>query len=217
MASASSGAYSPLTECIILVTICGRALAHQQVTAVEALYGNSPTEFALRHDWLNSLLNSRLNSLELNYPPASLARDPMIMFSTLAAQTAIIYLSHISESLYSDTGTSPRVWAQEDRSVLAAQEIARLAGKFEQLGYFKAHTFTPLPIYMSAAKLRSHLERRKAQLLPIPCVSSVRDVEESLQVALDALRKLGSVNNLAKFYLDMVTANQTTDICRRME
>jgi len=176
---------------------------------MEAICGNSPREFAFRHDWLNSLLTSRYNNLKVNYPPVSLASDPMIFFAHLVARTAIIYLCHImvqpfhfESSLY-------------DRGVLAAQEISKLAGELEHTGYLKAHTFTSLPIYISAAKLRYHLEGQKTQLQSSR--SSIHEIEESLQTSLGALRNLRSVNNLAGYYLRMVEAENISNICFRLE
>jgi len=215
MASVGSHATSPLSECIVLMTICSRALAHKQVTDMEVLCGNSPREFTSRHDWLNSLLTSRLNSLKANYPPASFTSDPMIIFAHLVARTAIIYLCHIMEPLSKDVQTFSLVSNQQDRAVWAAQDISRLAGELENIGYFKAHTFTSLPIYLSAAKLRYHLERQKTQLHSSH--SSVHKIEESLKVSLGALRKLRSVNNLANYYLHMVEADNINDICFRLE
>jgi hypothetical protein len=100
----------------------------------------------------------------------------------------------------------------------AAQEISRLAGELEHIGYFKVHTFTPLPIYLSAAKLRWYLEGPKPQLQSLQSSpSSIHEIEVSMQASLSALRKLRSVNNLAAYYLNMVEADDVSDICFRLE
>lgn len=164
---------------------------HKQVSDVE----NAPLDFAGRHDWLNEMLTSRLDNLQVNYPPASLAASSMIMVAHIVVQVAIIYLCHIIEPLSNNDESSSLIWARQNRAVLAAQNISRLAKELEHLGYFKAYTFTSLPIYLSAATLRSHHERRKMQL--DSSTYSEQVVEKSLQTSLGALRKLRSVNNFA--------------------
>ncbi|KAI0886807.1 fungal-specific transcription factor domain protein [Annulohypoxylon maeteangense] len=200
MSSAEIRPYAPLAECVILVTICSRALSHKQIYTIETLYSNIPLDFASRHDWLDGMLTRRLNNLQANYPSITVAENPMIIFSYMVAHAAVIYLCRIVESLSRNDQNQTVVWEFQERGFWAAQEIARLAKEHEHLGYFKAHTFMPLTIYLSATRLAKHLEIRKGDLE----TNQARVVENSLHISIDALQKLQSVNNLANYYLQLL-------------
>ncbi|OTA99701.1 hypothetical protein M426DRAFT_268911 [Hypoxylon sp. CI-4A] len=197
MSSGELRPHSPLTECVILVTICSRAVSHKQIYSIETLYSNIPLDFSSRHDWLDSMLTRRLNNLQINYPTLTVAEDPMIIFSYMIAHAVVIYLCRIVEALSRSDQNHSLVWEFQERGLWAAQEIARLAKEHEHLGYFKAHTFMPLAIYLSATRLAKHLEVRKSELP----ATEVEGVEKSLRISIDALHKLQAVNNLANYYL----------------
>ncbi|XXH01489.1 hypothetical protein Hte_007849 [Hypoxylon texense] len=181
MSSADMRPYAPLAECVILVTICSRALSHRQIYTIETLYSSIPLDFSSRHDWLD-------------------ADNPMIIFSYMVAHSTVIYLCRIIETLSRNDQNQSLVWDFQERGLWAAQEIARLAKEHEHLGYFKAHTFMPLTIYLGASRLARHLEVRKGELK----TSETEDVETSLRVSIEALQKLQSVNNLAGYYLQLL-------------
>nr|UOS85798.1 transcription factor [Hypoxylon rubiginosum] len=200
MSSADMRPYAPLAECVILVTICSRALSHRQIYTIETLYSNIPLDFSSRHDWLDGMLTRRINSLQVNYPSLSVADNPMIIFSYMVAHSTVIYLCRIIETLSRNDQNQSLVWDFQERGLWAAQEIARLAKEHEHLGYFKAHTFMPLTIYLGASRLARHLEVRKGELK----TSEIEDVEMSLRASVEALQKLQSVNNLASYYLHLL-------------
>ncbi|KAK6953535.1 hypothetical protein Daesc_005840 [Daldinia eschscholtzii] len=200
MASADMRSYAPLAECVILITICSRALSHKQIYTIESLYSNIPLDFSSRHDWLDSMLTRRLNSLQVNYPTLTVAGTPMIVYSYMVAYSAIIYLCRIMETLAISDQSQSLVWEYQDRGLWAAQEISRMAKEHEYLGYFKAHTFMPLTIYLSVMRLRTHLEIRKGDLEK----TEIEEVEKSLHSSIEALQKLQSVNNLASYYLQLL-------------
>ncbi|KAL7619527.1 hypothetical protein AAE478_010067 [Parahypoxylon ruwenzoriense] len=200
MSSAELRPFSPLAECVILVTICSRALSHKQIYTIETLYSNIPLDFSSRHDWLDGMLTRRLNNLQVNYPSLTVAENPMIIFSYMVAHSTVIYLCRIIETLSRNDQNQPLVWEFQERGHWAAQEIARLAKEHEHLGYFKAHTFMPLTIYLSASRLAKHLEVRKGELGS----KAAEDIERSLHISMEALQKLQSVNNLASYYLQLL-------------
>lgn len=200
MSSADMRPYAPLAECVILVTICSRALSHRQIYTIETLYSNIPLDFSSRHDWLDGMLTRRLSSLQANYPSLTVAEDPMILFSYMFAHSTVIYLCRIFETLSMNDQNQTIVWEFQERALWAAQEIARLAKEHEHLGYFKAHIFMPLTIYLSSSRLARHLEVRKGEL----DTKEVEEVEKSLRVSVEALQKLQSVNNLAGHYLQLL-------------
>ncbi|KAI1807416.1 fungal-specific transcription factor domain protein [Daldinia bambusicola] len=200
MTSADLRSYAPLAECVILVTICSRALSQKQIYTIEALYSNIPLDFSSRHDWLDGMLTRRLNNLQVNYPTLTVAESPMIIYSYMVACSAIIYLCRIMETLSITDQNQSLVWEYQDRGLWAAQEISRMAKEHEYLGYFRAHTFMPLTIYLGALRLRTHLEVRKCDLEK----NEVDEVEKSLHSSIEALQKLQSVNNLSSYYLQLL-------------
>lgn len=200
MSSADMRPYAPLAECVILVTICSRALSHRQIYTIETMYSNIPLDFSSRHDWLDGMLSRRINSLQVNYPSLTVADNPMITFSYMVAHSTVIYLCRIIETLSRTDQNQSLVWEFQERGLWAAQEIARLAKEHEHLGYFKAHTFMPLTIYLGASRLARHLEVRKGELE----TSEAEDVETALRASVESLQKLQSVNNLASYYLHLL-------------
>ena len=198
--------YSPLAECVILVTISSRALTHKQVSDVEIMYGSAaPRDFCARHEWLSSMLMRRLDSFRKNYPSLSLASDPMIMFAYMVAHTTVMYLYCIMEPFSKDENYDCLPWDFSERGLSAAQEVACLAKKQQPVGYFRMHTFMPLPIYLSVVKLRVYLEQRRTAGYRL---EEIGQIETSLQASLDALQRLQPVNQLATYYLGLLDGNK---------
>ncbi|KAK0641931.1 fungal-specific transcription factor domain-containing protein [Cercophora newfieldiana] len=138
IASPDHAMLSPLAECVILVTICGRATSHSQVSNVErAAYGSASVDFWLRHEWLDGILHKRLNALASTYPVISTIGDSMLLFSFMVAQTTIIYLANIIEGFGADSQYGPTVADYRKRAICAGQEIAMLSKAHEQIGYIK--------------------------------------------------------------------------------
>lgn len=129
---------SPLAECAILLTICGRAISHSQTSSVErAAYGNASVDFWLRHEWLDGILHKRLNVLAVTYPVISTVGDSMLLFAFMVAQTTVIYLANIIEKFGADSQFQHTIADYQKRAIRAGQEIARLAKAHEQIGYIK--------------------------------------------------------------------------------
>jgi hypothetical protein len=132
-------------------------MSHNQVSAVErAAYGNSSLDFWLRHEWLDGMLNKRLNALRVTYPVVSAVSDSMLLFTFMLAQSTVIYLTNITESFSADSQYQPTVAEYQKRAMRAAQEIARLSRVHEQIGYIKVSSFdcwlfcqTPLFHYLA--------------------------------------------------------------------
>lgn len=129
--------FSPLAECAILATICGRAMSHSQVSNVERAYGNASLDFWLRHEWLDGMLTKRLETLASHYPVISAVADSMLLFAFMVAQTAVIYLADIIESLTPEQQGQPGGSEYQKRAMRAAREIARLSKAHEHIGLFK--------------------------------------------------------------------------------
>jgi hypothetical protein len=176
IASSDHSLFSPLAECAILVTICGRALSHNQVSIVERVYGNASLDFWLRHAWLDSMLTKIIEGLSLNYPTVSVVADPMLLFTIMVAQSTVIYLCKIMESLAWETEEyQATVIEYQKRALWAAQEIARLSKEHEHISYFKAsHPSVPASVILLTRKgpyihASSHLSRRRTSHHPSQC------------------------------------------------
>ncbi|KAK0620713.1 fungal-specific transcription factor domain-containing protein [Immersiella caudata] len=215
---------SPLAECAILVTICGRAMSHSQVSNVErAAYGSASMDFWLRHEWLDDMLNKRLNALTMTYPAVSAVTDPMLLFAFMVAQTAVVYLASIVGGYGADSQYQPAVEEYQKRAISAGQEIARLSRAHEQIGYIKvshptywhcsvtnlakAHIFLPLTISLGASCLASpscgHTEEIEVITSSFRLIDSDNFGPE-MQSCFDALRKMQGFNNLAKDHLQVL-------------
>ncbi|KAL4919043.1 fungal-specific transcription factor domain-containing protein [Aspergillus aurantiobrunneus] len=130
---------SSFSECIVLATICGRALAHRQKVAVEQLSINGDVAvfegFWTRHQWLHEMLNCRIQTLS-----ASPQVDPMLMFARIVAQTMVLFLHNVLESITWKTGDHLLGIIEYERlCVMAAHEVVNLVKLQGQLGYFKVN------------------------------------------------------------------------------
>ncbi len=202
-------AMSPFTECIILATISGRALSHRHRSLVENIYVNVSQDFWDRHQWIDAILTQRIQILSLKYPPASQHVDPMLLFTSMVAQTTVLYLYKIMECVTPATEENRAVKMEYGRcSLMAAQEIVNLTKTLAQLSCFKARPLILLPcrvLYLQTKQVHP--------FTPIPlslCAEffiSYRDLDDSfnvqLQDILEALRGMKRFNNLAQGFLAM--------------
>ncbi|KAK3898828.1 fungal-specific transcription factor domain-containing protein [Staphylotrichum tortipilum] len=171
---------APLTESVLVVTICGRALTHGQVASTERAFHGTPLDFWLRHEWLDSMLTRALDSLAVHAPMVSAMADPLVYFTFMLAHATTIFLCQIAEAasgLDSNTITPntthgchpaapvPMIHEYQQRATRAAREIAALAKAHEHIGFFKAHIFLPLTVALGAARLMGDRKRQQQQKL----------------------------------------------------
>ncbi|KAL4909261.1 fungal-specific transcription factor domain-containing protein [Aspergillus multicolor] len=175
---------SPFTECVIVATIWGRSLSHKHRTAVEQIYGNVTPEFWNRHRWLDAILRTRIKLLSLQYSSLSEAMDPMLIFVILIANTNVLFLSNIVESLPLAPDTE-LLNEYREHSRAAAEEILTMTETLVALNRFQAHPFMPIPLALCAEFSFSY-----------PAL------KDSFQArVLDVLQRLTDVNSLAQVYL----------------
>ena len=137
LASTENICFSPLAECAILVTICGRAQIHKQASKVEQALDTVSQDFWVRHDWLHCMLTKRMESFSSNHNPSSILEDPMLMFTFMGFQATLIYLCKIMESLEPLEQFEAARREYQDRALAAAREIARCSRELSHMGYFK--------------------------------------------------------------------------------
>ncbi|KAL8907695.1 MAG: hypothetical protein Q9207_001264 [Kuettlingeria erythrocarpa] len=194
-AIASSNQFSPLAECAITATICGRVLSHNHVSSAEQIYGNAALDFWLRHEWLHGILVKRRDSLSFNYPSVSAFADPMLIFALMAVHATSIYLCEIAETSRHVEHYEATVVEYQNQALVAAREIARLSREQDQ-----AHVFMPFAVFLSAKRLITH---RRLNPLGTNTLRT-ESLDGELQGCMEALGKMQRMNNLAKHYLEIL-------------
>ncbi|KAI1347644.1 hypothetical protein F5Y01DRAFT_329280 [Xylaria sp. FL0043] len=193
IASGEQRQYSKIAELVIAATICGRTLSHKQTSVVEKAYNSPAVDYEARRNWLEGLLDARLESLRINRPQDTLTPDPLTSFTTIFTHAAVLYLWHTA-NLISDNGQNRSVPSPlVARGLASAREICRLAQDIEPHGLLRAHTFTPIPLFFAAFQLRSYMETEG----PNMGYDEKAQIEEQIQTCLKLLQKLQTVNNLA--------------------
>ena len=85
-----------------------------------------------------------------------------------------------------------------DAFVIASVRLGlTVAQDIELHGLFIAHTFTPIPLFFGAYRLRSYLEMEGPNLGH----AEKEQIEKLVHICLEVLHKLQTVNNLASHVL----------------
>jgi hypothetical protein len=202
--------FSLFAESIMLATICGRALSHRQQSAVEHVYSNVAQHFWDRHDWLDKMLKTRADILLMNYPSAAQNPDCMLIFTNMVAQTTVLYLCKVMESMsFKDEVYRNAIVEFKQRSLLAAQEIVNLSRSLARLSYFKVSPFPLLPLspvrWLLICQTKVHPFTPLSLAMCADFFTTHRYLDESVdsqvQEVLDVLKDMTTVNNLAQDYL----------------
>lgn len=169
------------------------------------IYPSSSTvsDICARYDWIESLLARRLSNLQARVPASAAGAPPlesMDVFLYMLAHSITVVLCNCIEALSSNEQSQAMLWRFQERGLWAAQEIARLSKEHQHAGLFKAHPFTPLTIYLSAARLAKHIDLHKDEA----DVQAAEGIEASRRMAHQSLQKLMPVNRLADHYLQLL-------------
>ena len=129
---------SSFTECIIITTICGRTLTHQQQALVDNIYVNPLENFWGRYEWIYATLAERLHILAIKSPTTSENIDSMLLFTRMLAQATVLFLYRTLELISShpkgDSGTMARY---DEGALEAAREMTQLMKTLSHVNYFK--------------------------------------------------------------------------------
>ncbi|KAK7946047.1 fungal specific transcription factor domain protein [Apiospora aurea] len=131
---------SPLVECIFAASLCGRNVAHKQLSMMEQCRGEVATEdFCRRHQSLDALLTSRIESLGAACgQDFSLLTDPSLIFAALVAHVNVLFLQEVIDSMPLETEMSHALRTQQERkSILAAEQVCKLATAVSHLDRFQ--------------------------------------------------------------------------------
>ncbi|KAF2151099.1 hypothetical protein K461DRAFT_166727 [Myriangium duriaei CBS 260.36] len=183
---------SPFTQSIILVTISGRCLSHQQQGSVERLYGNVNEEFWERHQWLDGILTSKIQSMLALSGHESEPAEPMALFTNMMAHATTLSLYMAMRSVDCGSGKYHDIVRDyEKRAVRSAHEITTLSKRLVELNYYKVHPLTPLPLYLCAefarAFRRTDSEFQGVFLAVCETLSDLRLVNRLAQTCLSKL------------------------------
>lgn len=125
---------SPFNACIVLATISGRCLSHQQQCQVEHAYGDTSQGFATRHQWLENLLavniKTMLGGLSGNMEDEE-PTDPLLLFTSMMAQATVLSLG---KAMQDYRALTPEY---EQKVQSAAKSVDQLAKKLSQFGPYK--------------------------------------------------------------------------------
>ncbi|KAK8023540.1 hypothetical protein PG993_011606 [Apiospora rasikravindrae] len=136
---------SPLVECIFAASLCGRNVTHKQRSMVEQSHGEAVTqEFRRRHQILDSLLTSRIDSLGAACGhDFSLLTDPSLIFAALVAHMNVLSLREVIDSVPLGTELSHELRTQQvQKSYLASGHIGKLATAVSHLDRFQVCSAT---------------------------------------------------------------------------
>lgn len=127
---------SPFLECILSATICGRTVSHRKRSLVDRSHGDAMQDLTNRHQWLNSVLTSRIESLQatlLSEPP-----NASVIFAALMANLNILGLCETVECMPVSTEESHTLLVEStQRSAEAVQEISTLITALAQFNQFQ--------------------------------------------------------------------------------
>lgn len=129
---------SGFNECIVLATICGRSKAHGQQYIVRRAFGDIAPEWPSEREWLDTILNSRLQILSQNYLSLADMYDPLNLFSNILGQITIIHLCQGMESaLWGTSEWARQIVPYQQHALAAAERIIALAGVLKEYQLFK--------------------------------------------------------------------------------
>ncbi|KHN98029.1 citrinin biosynthesis transcriptional activator CtnR [Metarhizium album ARSEF 1941] len=179
---------SPFNECIILATMCGRTLSHNQQYNIRCLHGDSETEWSDWDPWFDNVLLARLQLLSKRYPSPTNGYDPMLLFAHAIAQVSVIYLCKEVKSMVWPNGKARCLQPEyQQRALNAAEHMVNLAYALVDFGVFKVHPLMSIPILLCVEFLFANRRLSRAAAL--------------LRQLLDALGQLKSVTNPKQNYI----------------
>ncbi|KAI8719833.1 Zn(2)-C6 fungal-type domain-containing protein [Fusarium sp. LHS14.1] len=195
MTESSMNTSSPFTECLTLVTICGRSLLHDHQDKVSKAYGDLGSEWEQQRRWLDDLLTARLEALSDQYPSPSEAHDPLLLFANILGQTTVVYhckgmiQSRANSSTLEDSNSE--YLEIQSRAAAAIRNIVSLVKAMSELHFSKIHPLMPIPLFICAEFLYKNSSKHEA-------------FHQCLQELVSIFYGLTNVNNHEKSYVDLL-------------
>lgn len=131
---------SSFIECIVVATMCGRALSHRHQSMVDNTYMTATREFWDRHEWISAIVNRKIEIFSVNYPFSQQEADPMLLFIGLMWWTTVLYLYKLMKSVMQSADENrSTVMDYTRRSSVARSEILKLTNQLSQLNFMKVN------------------------------------------------------------------------------
>ncbi|RHZ67836.1 hypothetical protein CDV55_100174, partial [Aspergillus turcosus] len=190
----------PFTEIVIFCTIWGQILCHQQQNVLQPECEASIVKFWDHQIWLDNHLTRRIEQHQRINPKSPVWVDATLLFVNMVAQAAVLGLSKSTESnRWHVQGYEAVATRYQEKSFVAAQELASLSQDLSKLSFFKIHPFTSIPLlfcrdFITAQNNLDHV------------------VDEDLLRIVEALQRLKEANLLCQAQLTVVTEGKTTII-----
>ncbi|KAM0147079.1 hypothetical protein ACHAPG_010804 [Botrytis cinerea] len=130
---------SSFIQCVIFASICGRSLFYGQQFNLSMFYGGAPLDYSIQFQWLDDMVTTRLQILSQYNPSPTETHDPMLLFTRIIGQTAVMALCKGMElKLAADSDGGASVVAYQLRALTAAAQIVKLAKALTEFPIFKA-------------------------------------------------------------------------------
>lgn len=158
IAASGQDMLSPFAECVVLLTLWGRCIAHQPRPVTDNMYSNDSLELLARYEWLDDVLEKRRSRLAQSSPIDTVLADPVLVFTFMVGDIIKIHLMNSLQNKSGSTVLQHQVLAEAygERAAEAAREIALLAKTVSQLSCFKVSFFQcPDPIILSTKERKS--------------------------------------------------------------
>ncbi|KID83467.1 citrinin biosynthesis transcriptional activator CtnR [Metarhizium guizhouense ARSEF 977] len=195
---------SPFNECIVLATICGRTLSHNQQYNIRCLHGDGEADWSDWDTWFDNILSARLQILSKCYPSPTTGYDPMLLFAHVIAQASVIYLCKEVKSMVWPNGKARSLRTEyQQRALNAAEHIVKLAYALVEFSVFKVHPLMPIPIFLCVEFLFANRQLPRAATL--------------LRQLLDALSQLKSVINPKQNYVMLLDLTHIFPLLNTMD
>jgi Fungal specific transcription factor domain len=202
----------PFAECVVLAALHGRCMAHRRMSLLST-GTDEAQEFWVRHDQLALAVEKRAQMLAQSPSLKMVNRDPMVLFTHMLAQKAVIYHSNTLEMAPWQRQQQQQQQAG-DRQLLAtsykwraeraAVEMVRLAESARSLGCFGVHPFMADPLACAAEFFIRHAQstnnaRSTGNIRSnSSSISSISSHDGEVESLLSVLRNLRYVNILAQ-------------------
>ncbi|KAE8832666.1 hypothetical protein PTNB73_10303 [Pyrenophora teres f. teres] len=200
MAEGNDEPFPPFAEFVVLTALYERCVVHRQLvsTAGGGGGGSKSKEFWIRHSWLMSAVEKRIQQLQaLDIEPNVLGDDPMLAFTYIFARSLVIHLVDTANIWPWHTVEQERIClAYKQQASVAVNELAQVASSLPYFSDFKAHLFLPRILASSVDFICRHGE----QMIPQAVKGDYWDVAALTKV----LHRLEDINKWGKETLDQV-------------
>lgn len=138
LAAQDVGPTSAFVECVLVATLCGRALSHRHQFSMDKAFFNATENFWDWNQGTSAIVIRRMDLFSVNYQPALQEADPTILFISMMWRTTILCLYQTIDRVVPPTQRKePAVVEFTRRASIAAQEMVKLTTSLLQGSHMK--------------------------------------------------------------------------------